>query len=151
MKDHFIQLFKYDKYANQQILEVIRTANNPEKPVQLMAHLLAAQQRWLSRCKEESVADNDLFPTKETTPFEELINYYYKEWLSFLSALNPADFDKILTYKNTAGTEYSNKLVDILTQVINHGTHHRAQIGQQLKLAGIEKLPTIDYIFYLRN
>jgi uncharacterized damage-inducible protein DinB len=34
--------------------------------------------------------------------------------------------------------------------LINHGTHHRAQIGQLIKFDGLEILPNTDYIFYLR-
>ncbi|MDB5030875.1 DinB family protein [Mucilaginibacter sp.] len=151
MKDYFTRLLEYDLYANQKILKTIREANNPEKPVQLLAHLLAAQQRWLSRCKYETVAENELWPEKETTPFEELIASNYQQWINFLSAIAPADMEQTVTYKNSAGTEYTDKLVDILTHLINHGTHHRAQIGQQLKLTGVESLPVLDYIFYVRN
>ncbi|MCC8426158.1 DinB family protein [Mucilaginibacter sp. UR6-11] len=151
MKDHFIRLFKYDRYATEKLLTVIRAMNNPDKPVQLTGHLLAAQQRWLSRCLKESVAENELFPQQETTPFEELIAHNHDKWIDFLGGLDPSDLDQIITYKNTAGAVFSNTLIDILTQVINHGTHHRAQIGQQLKLAGAESLPPTDYIFFIRN
>lgn len=150
MKDYFIRLFTYDKYANQVILKSIREANNPEKPIQLMGHLLAAQNRWLSRFLNEFI-DNDLWPAKETIPFDDLINDNYQQWINLLNTLTPADFDKELSYKNTKGVAYSNKLVDVLTHLINHGTHHRAQIGQQLKIAGAGTLPNTDYINYVRN
>lgn len=151
MKNHFIKLLKYDHYANQQILEVIRAANNPEKPVQLMAHLLAAQQRWLSRCKRELVADNELWPKTETASFEGLMATQNQAWITYLNNLSPADMEQTVTYKTSAGTQYTDKLVDILTHLINHGTHHRAQIGQQLKQVGVETLPPLDYILFIRN
>jgi len=62
-----------------------------------------------------------------------------------------ADFEKNIYYKNLKGIAYKNKLADILAHVINHGTHHRAQAGQQLKFAGFENLPITDYIFYVRD
>jgi hypothetical protein len=65
MKDYFIRLINYDHYANQIILKLIRDANSPEKPVQLMGHLLAAQQRWLNRCLYTHVIDNVLWPEKK--------------------------------------------------------------------------------------
>ncbi|MDB5136433.1 MAG: hypothetical protein JWP37_3036 [Mucilaginibacter sp.] len=46
-------IINYDNYTNRLISETIIKAGNPEKPVQLMAHLLAAQQIWLNRCKGE--------------------------------------------------------------------------------------------------
>ncbi len=60
------------------------------------------------------------------------------------------EFDKIVPYQNSKGVNYTNNLSDIITHVINHGTHHRAQIGQLLKQAGIEKLPMTDYIAFVR-
>jgi uncharacterized damage-inducible protein DinB len=53
MKDHFIKLFNYDKYTNQKISETIIAANGPEKPLQLMAHLLTAEKVWLRRLNGE--------------------------------------------------------------------------------------------------
>jgi hypothetical protein len=50
MKTYFITLFNYDRYANGLILTAIIDAGEPEKPVQLMSHLLAAQQIWYNRC-----------------------------------------------------------------------------------------------------
>jgi uncharacterized damage-inducible protein DinB len=151
MKDYFIRLFKYDQYTNQQLLAVIRQTDNPENTIRLMGHLLAAQQRWVSRCLKEDVAQNDLFPQKETMPFEEIIANNSQKWLSFLEEIDADDLNSVITYKNTQGAEYSNTVADILTQVINHGTHHRAQIGQQLKLAGAPSLPVTDYISFIRN
>lgn len=151
MKNYFIRLFEYDQYANQTILETILEANNPAKPVQLMAHLLAAQQIWLNRCKSQPAIGGALWPDWQADMFAQLINDNSKVWLSYLNTLTPADFEKDISYKNSKGAEYKNKLVDVLAHLINHGTHHRAQAGQQLKFAGVEDLPNTDYIFYIRN
>ena len=149
MKDYFIRLLNYDLCANQIILKAIRKTNNPNKAAQLMGHLLAAQQRWLNRCLYTSVEDV-LWPEKETTPLEELQIDNHKAWLTYLNTLTPADFDNTINYKNTQGEEFNDKLVDIMAHLINHGTHHRAQIGQHLKSAGVDPLPNTDYIAYVR-
>jgi uncharacterized damage-inducible protein DinB len=151
MKAYFIQQFNYDRFANGLILEIILSTGAPEKPVKLMAHLLAAQQIWLSRCKGEPAIGGALWPDWPAAVFEQIINDNHREWLSYLNTLNPDDFDRLIAYKSFQGMPFENKLVDILAHLINHGTHHRAQAGQQLKLAGVEKLPITDYIFYLRN
>ncbi len=151
MKDYFIRLFNYDKWANQAVLNAIREADGPEKPVRLMAHLLAAQQIWLGRCKGEPVIGAALWPDWEADKFERLIRDNSDAWLNYLNTVTTADFEKNIYYKNLKGIAYQNKLVDILTHVINHGTHHRAQAGQQLKFAGAETLPITDYIFYIRD
>lgn len=151
MKNYFLRLLGYDKYANREILTTMRGINNPEKAVLLMGHLLAAQQRWLKRCKGENDADVIIFPKTETTPFEEVMAINNREWVEFLNSLSDADFNNTISYATSGGAPFTNTITEILTHMINHGTHHRAQIGQYLKQAGLETLPVTDYIFYLRQ
>ena len=151
MKDYFIRLFNYDRYANLLMSETIIKAGNPEKPVQLMAHLLLAQQIWLNRCKNEPVIGGVLWPEWKADTFGQMINDNHRRWIKLLDYSDPDDFDKIISYKSLKGDNFENKLVDVLGHVINHGTHHRARAGQQLKLAGVENLPITDYIFYIRQ
>jgi len=150
MKAHFISLFDYDKWANQLILDSIIKADCPQKPVQLMAHSLAAQQIWLNRCKRLPAIGVVLWPDWPADTFADLIERSHSDWIAFLDGCEADGFDQLVSYKNLKGEPFENKLSDILTHVINHGTHHRAQAGQHLIAAGIDKLPVTDYIFYLR-
>jgi uncharacterized damage-inducible protein DinB len=150
MKNYFISLFDYDHYANQLILKVIKQADEPEKPVQLMAHLLSAQQVWYNRCKGLPPTGSALWPDWKASSFEKLIDDNHSKWISFLNECDDSDLEKQITYQNSKGETFTDKLMEVLAHVINHGTHHRAQAGQLLKLAG-ESLPYTDYIFYLRS
>jgi len=150
MKNYFLKLFDYDQFANEIILKTIFEAHQPEPAVQVMAHLLAAHQIWFNRCKGLPPANSVLWPDWKADTFEKTMNNNHDAWVEFINGVNPEDFDKIISYKTTRGDSYENKLTDILTHVINHGTHHRAQAGQHLKAAGIESLPLTDYILYLR-
>ena len=152
MKNYFITLFNYDKLANQLILKAITETGNPEKPVQLMAHLLAAQQVWLNRCLGLPPAVVELWTAlgAEHEDFALRLNCNHEAWIKYLNSLNNDDFEKIISYKNTKGDSFDDQLQNILAHVINHGTHHRAQIGQLLKFAGLETLPNTDFIAYLR-
>ncbi len=150
MKTYFIRLFNYDRFANHLILETIINADSPEKPIQLMAHLLAAQQIWLNRCKGEPAIGVALWPDREADILKQMIDDNHRAWINFLDYLDPDDFSNRIGYKSLKGEPFENQLSDILAHVVNHGTHHRAQAGQLLKLAGVENLPTTDYIFYLR-
>jgi uncharacterized damage-inducible protein DinB len=151
MKDHFVKLFSYDRYTNQLIADLIVKAGNPEKPVKLMAHILAAQQIWINRCKALPPADVVLWSDGQPETFTGTITTNSADWLNYLKGLQDSDFEKSISYKNLRGESFENKLVDILGHVINHGTHHRAQIGQHLIAAGVEQLPITDYIFYVRE
>ena len=149
MKDYFIRLFDYDRFANQLIAETIIKTNNTGKAVQLMAHLLAVEQVWLARCKGEPATGLEIWPDWKAEVFEQLIEDNHRAWINFLDYLSPDDFDTTISYKNSKGISFESKLSDMLTQVTNHGTHTRGQAGQQLKFDGVEALPITDYIFYV--
>ncbi|HEY9534050.1 MAG TPA: DinB family protein [Mucilaginibacter sp.] len=151
MKEYFLRMLGYDLYANNQILATMRQAKTPQNTLVLMAHLLGAELRWLKRCKNQSEAGLEMFPQVETIPFEMLIAQNHRERSDFLNNLADADMDRVIVYKNTGGVAFSNTIAEILTQVINHGTHHRAQIGQLLKQVGVDALPPLDFIFYIRQ
>ncbi len=70
MKAYFINLFNYDHYANGVILKTIIKAGELEKPVQLMAHLLAAQQIWYNRCMGLPVIGGALWPDWKADTFD---------------------------------------------------------------------------------
>lgn len=148
MKTYFSRLLDYDRYANLILLNTILDAGTPEKPVQLMAHLLVTQQAWLSRCKKE-IRKIIVFPDWKADIFKAMIEENHQQWIAFVNGVT--DFDETIHYTNSTGSHYGNTITDITTHMLNHGTHHRAQIGQHLKLAGIDELPSTDYIFYIRQ
>jgi uncharacterized damage-inducible protein DinB len=149
MKQHFLKLFGYDYYANELILKATLETGSPDQAVKLMAHTLAAQQVWLARCKQHTNAPgNPIWPDDLKADEQLIINHQNNQnWMQFLESEN---LDIVITYKNSTGVTFNNSITDILTHLINHGTHHRAQAGQIIKNLGF-KLPNTDYIMYLRN
>jgi len=151
MKAYFTQLFNYDHHSNHLILETMSAADHPQECIKLMAHVLGAQQVWLSRCKREPSFGGAIWPDWAAYQLAQIIDDNHRKWINYLDTLNADDFDKLISYKNSKGMPFESKLVDILAHAINHGTHHRAQMGQLLKFAGAETLPPTDYILYVRN
>lgn len=152
MKSYFIKMFNYAQFANRALLKAITEADNTRGAIKLMAHLLAAEHRWLDRINEvEPYPNAELWPKDFTIEHcIHLVNEYHEEWLGFLERITEADLNKVIIYQNALGGNQTS-VSDILTHVINHGTHTRAQAGQQLKLTGTETLPITDYVYYLRQ
>jgi uncharacterized damage-inducible protein DinB len=150
MRSYFIRLFNYDRHANRLILNTIMNVDHPEKSIKLMAHLLAAQQIWFSRCNRLPVFNSVLWPDWPADTLAGMTDENHDKWISYLNSLDGGDFEKLIGYKNLKGDSFENKLSDILAHVINHGTHHRAQAGQHLLIAGVQQLPITDYIYFLR-
>ena len=150
MKEYFIRLFRYDRFANLRIADALLQTQDHTKAEQLMAHLLIAQQVWLGRCVGQPGPITTLWPNWKAATFEQKINDNHLQWLDYLKSLSDNDFQGLMHYKNLQGDDLETKLADILTHLINHGTHHRAQAGQYLKLAGTD-LPATDYILFARQ
>src|ERR1700756_2243172 len=98
MKNFLIRLFDYDKYTNLLLAQTIADAGDPEKPVQLMGHILAAQQLWLARCLGGAPAAAAIWPEWEPAIFEPLIYDSHRGWIDFLRTKNDTDFDKYISY-----------------------------------------------------
>jgi uncharacterized damage-inducible protein DinB len=84
MKAFFIRLINYDHYANLLLVTAILQTKEHEKAEQLMAHMLAAQQIWLKRCKAEPIIDAALWPDWKADTLEEMINDNHRKWIVFL-------------------------------------------------------------------
>ena len=149
MKSYFIRLLNYDHFANKKIADLIVQTGATGKPVEIMAHLLTAQQTWLKRLKKAPAPLTPLWPNWPAEEFAAIIDDNYQQLLACLETMQPHDFDSLIEYKSSVG-EFKNTISDILAHLINHGTHHRAQIGTLLKMDGAT-LPGLDYVLYIRN
>lgn len=149
MKSYFIRLLNYDHFANTKIAALIMQTGATGKPVEIMAHLLTAQQTWLKRLKRIPAPLTPLWPDWSADMFIAIINDNHQQLLAYLETMQPDDFDVVIEYKNSVG-DFKSTVSDILAHLINHGTHHRAQIGTLLKMDGAT-LPGLDYVLYLRN
>jgi len=150
MKEHFISMFEYDLWASKTLLHKfeLQYPINP-RIYELVSHLLSAQRIWFDRCMgvpETVQRFQDRLPAALQTDS----SLYHQDWKAFLSSLQAADFQRMISYTNFKGEAYTDKLEDILAHVVNHGTHHRGSIIILMKEEGFT-IPVLDYIFYRRT
>ncbi|TNE71043.1 hypothetical protein EP331_10385 [bacterium] len=134
----------YDFWGNSRVLEQLNEHPIPEAH-QLLSHICTAQNVWLNRISEKPADTSRLF---EIRPFNELEIAFKNQHQQFKKCADKLG-SRLIVYQNSKGESFSNTLSEILMHVIIHGQHHRAQIAQLLRNAGIAPLPS-DYIFYLR-
>ncbi len=150
MKAYFKRLFDYDKHTNLLITDLILNSKNQDRSIKTMAHLLASPEIWLSRSKNEPTDSFIVWPDWPIDSFKKRIIENHLNWTTFLESLSEDAFKQKICYHNSKGEYFEDPLTDIVTHVINHGTHHRAQIGLYLKAEGTE-LPFTDFIAFIRN
>lgn len=144
----FKDAFEYNFHFNQELIALFEKQQQsiPEKSIQLLNHLINAQQIWNERILEEKIA----IDVWKIRPLENLKNINLSNYNRSISILNTIALNRKVEYKNSKGIEFSNSVQDIIFHVINHSTYHRAQISSNLKENNIEPINT-DYIFYKRK
>lgn len=149
MKSTLEDLFAYTEWANNLYIECMQEHKfTGEQSQKWMSHIFNAYEIWLSRI-EHYKPNYQIWEMHALKEFSELNKAYMKQIQNLLDGLSDADFFKQVKYKNHKGVEKQSFLKDILLQMANHGTHHRAQIALELRAAGIE-VPISDYIYFSR-
>jgi len=150
MKDYYQRLFKYDRWANQRIVDAMRLLPSPEgRGLHLLSHIFAAQEIWLGRITG-NLSSLPPFPERSLPECADAFEMTSKNWNEYLLSVSDAELNRQVSYVNTKGEKFVTSVKDILTHVINHSTYHRAQIVITLK-GKIEKLPVTDFIVFVRG
>ena len=147
MKEEFNDLFEYSHQVNQKLIASLseNSSQLSQRTVQLINHLLNAHQIWNVRIVKE-----EAFGVWQINDWESLKTIDKENYLKSLKIVDEYDLEKVMTYSNSTGGKFSNKIKDILFHIINHSTYHRAQLALLLREQGIEPINT-DYIFYKRQ
>ena len=150
MKDHFTMLFKHVEWADARVLESLRSAQNPQRRGQeLYAHILGSEHVWLSRING-TTPRVDVWPVLKLDECERLGKENIGAFNGLVSLLTPDLLKKPITYRNSAGDQFTSTVEDILTHVAMHGSYHRGQIAAALRAGGDIPSPT-DYIAFVRG
>jgi uncharacterized damage-inducible protein DinB len=149
MQSYFLKLFGYDKWAMTGLLEIFdqKPATNP-RINELLSHMQSTQRIWLDRCRgcPDSV---QRFQSRTQKAIWKDMERNHNDWVTYIQSLQPGDFNQTISYTNTLGDPFSSVLHDIITQVTNHGTHHRGAIIALMKEERYAP-PNLDYISYAR-
>lgn len=148
--EYFTKLFDHMEWADKRALASLRAMSPPPpKSVELMAHILGAERVWLSRIEGET-SPIVVWPTLSLDDAERVLGENVEGYRRVLSRLSSAGVQKPITYKTSAGDQFTSTVEDILTQVATHGSYHRGQIAAQVRAAGGTPNAT-DYIAYIRG
>jgi uncharacterized damage-inducible protein DinB len=150
MNKYFHDMFDYNKYANNLFINQIIQFNIEKTKINnLISHILNAHEIWLARIQKR-VARFSAWEVHSNDLLLEINLQLHIEMHYFLNTLSLLDFEGIIKYLNTKGETFENTIKDCLTHLLNHSTHHRAQISLLMRQLEIEP-PKSDYIFYLRE
>jgi uncharacterized damage-inducible protein DinB len=147
MKPLLENFLAYNFWANLRLIGIFQAEYRHEASIRLFSHLLNAHDTWLARIRQQE-PQFDIWEIHVVNSFERVNELNYQHSIRLLSEEH--ELGRIITYQNTSGKSFQNSISDILLHVVNHGTHHRAQIAGHMKKAGID-VPPIGYIVYKRE
>ncbi len=140
------ELYEYNKNMNTEFIKKIKNEKHQNSKIDnLMSHVLAAHHIWIHRILKKE--DITLVWEKYAQDYMQVVNNSNHDLT--IEILDTFDLKYEVKYKSSEGVSYKNTVSDILLHVLNHSTHHRAQISTYLREENIEPVPS-DYIFSKR-
>lgn len=145
MKSFFKELFEYNNTINQKVIAAIvdHPGKVSEKCLNLQSHIINAHKIWNAKI----VPVENIYERWQLHPSNNLAELDNENFHTSMRILERFDINALIKYSNSKGQVFDNSVRDILFQIINHSTYHRAQVASEFRQSGVEPLIT-DYIFY---
>jgi uncharacterized damage-inducible protein DinB len=150
MKEHFMRVMKHDYWASERLLQTLHHLPwIPIKAKEIFDHIIAAEVTWYARIAEITPEIPIWKSNLEMAEVSTLLNESHERWMELLEKEEDV-LSKNITYKNSAGKEFTNTVAEVLTHLSLHSQYHRGQVMILIR-DQVEHLPSTDYIMYLRE
>jgi uncharacterized damage-inducible protein DinB len=138
-------LFEYNRECNRAVAQTMQQhkAVLSDKSIRWLSHILNSHHIWNCKIKNE-------LPTVSPWTVRELSKIDQDDTQNFsdsLDIINRYSLHQSVTYSISGIGSFSNNILEIFFQVINHSTYHRGQLALEFRTIGIEPLLT-EYIVY---
>lgn len=152
------ELLAYTIWADRTVLEALRGVSNEDlrresgasfgSVVGTMAHILAAEQRWLARFlggpEPEHPSDGAFEDRLQLAlAFEEI----WSQLEFFIASLTAEQLATDLTWTDGQGATHTRPLRKAVFHLVNHSTYHRGQVVSLLRQLGYSA-PATDLIHF---
>jgi uncharacterized damage-inducible protein DinB len=144
------QLFAHTAWADARLVEALNAqAAPPAAAVTELAHILGADEIWLSRL-EGRPAQVPVWPTMTAAALQGLSAMVHEGYHRYLAGLDDGKIRQVVSYTNSAGKAFENTVQDILLHVALHAQYHRGKVNLLLRQASLEPAAA-DYIAFIRG
>lgn len=149
--NHYHEQFQYEHWANSEVLLTLENhfTSIPEAG-KLFAHILAAQQIWLTRLQNENWRHLAVWPAYDLGQVKKIHTRQLSLWEDYLKTLTGPGLSSVVSYHNSSGKLFETPIGKVLDHVLLHGAYHRGQIALLLRQGGFQP-PATDYIVYTRR
>jgi len=150
MLAHIQRLFRYDDWANREVVDALqRLSTPPPRSVKILAHIVSAERLWLERLRSEKQT-YPVWPDFTIQQCQQEVQLLGELWAAYLSSFAETDLERAVSYQNTKGETWRSYKRDILMHVVLHSAYHRGQIATDMRAAGFSPAYT-DFIHAIRE
>lgn len=146
----FRRLVEHIVWSDRRALHALQEAGSPsDEAVRLFLHVLGAEHTWISRIRGVP-AEVAVWPDLPLQACKEIAEANATALEALVGTQADVDFDRVVSYRNSAGEFFQSTVADILAHVSLHGAYHRGQVALLLRKEGHVPAPT-DYIAFIRG
>lgn len=150
----------YNLWANNILVEVLKTLDTDKLNVEFVSsfnslrktlyHIYDAEKIWYQRITKSEHLEWP--PSKHFTLTDkpEVILEASQKMYNLVIDGEDVFLKDYTSYRDSKGIEYKTNNEEILHHVFNHSAFHRGQIITLLRQAGINQLPSTDFITFIR-
>ena len=144
------RMYAHMAWADDRTLQSLREmAKPPSQALDLFAHMQGAEHEWMCRILGKK-STQPIWPKLNLDRSAALARENHASYLKLLDDMTNGDGERLITYRNSSGVEYTNTLDDILLHVAEHGVYHRGQVALLVRASGGNAMST-DYILFTRD
>jgi uncharacterized damage-inducible protein DinB len=144
-----ISLFRHMAWADARVIDALRASPGlDEHALEQFAHVVGAESVWLTRI----LGEPDRVAVWPALSVDECATLAAENQRGYASVVGggEAGLERQITYTNSAGKTYTNRVIDILVHVAMHGSYHRGMISILTRRSGGVAAPT-DFIAFVRG
>jgi uncharacterized damage-inducible protein DinB len=156
-------LFKYSLYnqwAHKRLLELINTLGVEQQHKTIPSsfdslyktvfHIWSAESLWLGRLNLSSIKiSGDPF-NESMEKLSDALEAVDQQWVDWFAAKQDFQLTKEIQYTNLAGQSFHQPYDLLLAHIFNHSTYHNGQLVTMLRALSLDKIPSTDFIAWVR-
>lgn len=142
------RLWDHGRWADERLLAAFEeNAGEPPEAWREFAHVIGTAETWLARIQARAPVV-PIWPA--SSDVRNATGSVHAGYASYLETLTEEGLQRSFRYRNTAGQEFTNTVLDVLLHAALHGQYHRGKVNLLLRQAGRSPVPT-DYIAFVRG
>lgn len=147
---HFKRLFEYNHWANRESGRIAATLRNEQtRAFKIMSHIVGAEQLWLDRLHGDPQS-TAVWPEIDLQTLPDQLDRLHANWARFIDNQREEKLLRPISYANSRGEPWANRVEEILTHVVIHSAYHRGQLALLIRDAGSDP-PLTDFVHAVRT